>query len=543
MGLASSTPEPPRRGMARQATRTENRPRQQQRSTPRHTPRHTPQPEPVKKDPPKPIFSASDVHHLISNGMLAPQEEECDEVLQSSSNECPICFMNWKALNMVTCCRQHICTGCYVDVRNRETSQESDNSALGLFQSAISSLGFNGSGCDAAVAAATICPFCNKVGFVPSNEHFGSTFPTKNHVQNFTSSKRTPESEQGTSHNEPSGTPNVAEDGADNDFVPKSSREDRDELERKIHEQHIGYADTRAYSYHGFSDFDPRSNTRRRSFTDPRSLTSADLENMTLEELRGLRLVSAMNNAINVHRNPRGLSTSANGSPRRQTQPSPRYHTSPVSRMDLRRQREAQYEEHMFMGADGVGNMEEMMLQAALKESMKSEYQGAPAAVEEGVNSTENESDPRRSSSSHEGESDSDSSSSGNLPEEMHALINDPSMSEEERLQLAMALSLSVQINKKERMKRRESEAEDEEQSIVKKNSSEDAAVEIEVSSNRQDASEASYMKDTSEKAEEASVADQACGLPAVPQQDSIAQKISADSAVPPLPPDSHDLK
>ena len=63
-------------------------------------------------------MSLKSVEELILQGKLSPHEQELDDSYQNDDNECPICFNNYKSLNEVHCCKQLICTTCYVDVRN-----------------------------------------------------------------------------------------------------------------------------------------------------------------------------------------------------------------------------------------------------------------------------------------------------------------------------------------------------------------------------------------------------------------------------------------
>ena len=58
-------------------------------------------------------------------------EEEVDD------KECPICFLNYGALNSVVCCNQSICTNCYVELRNAQPVTKNCH-----------------------------CPFCHQLGFV-----------------------------------------------------------------------------------------------------------------------------------------------------------------------------------------------------------------------------------------------------------------------------------------------------------------------------------------------------------------------------------------
>ena len=92
-------------------------------------------------------FSDATVQHLIGEQKLAPRQMmmEADAVVQGvaivdepeGNLECPICFNNYHALNNVVCCKQRICTNCYVELRNAQP-----------------------------VAKNCHCPFCHQLGFV-----------------------------------------------------------------------------------------------------------------------------------------------------------------------------------------------------------------------------------------------------------------------------------------------------------------------------------------------------------------------------------------
>ncbi len=92
-------------------------------------------------------FSDSTVELLISEHKLAPRNvaAETEAVVDGSpatavlaeDTECPICYLNYTALNSVTCCKQVICTNCYVELRNAKP-----------------------------VASECPCPFCHQMGFL-----------------------------------------------------------------------------------------------------------------------------------------------------------------------------------------------------------------------------------------------------------------------------------------------------------------------------------------------------------------------------------------
>jgi hypothetical protein len=474
MGLSGSTPEPPRPPPSRL----------QRVAGPALQPRfRAPEPQPeVKKETPKPLFSWDDVKTFISSSLLAPKVEEDDDEKHDSSNECPICFLNFRELNVVNCCKQAICTGCYIDVRNGSSTNTSDlDSSSGLIQSALySTFGMNSIASSSSILASlSQCPFCNKTGFqakytphrvdndIASSSDVGNTaYQTHNSSSGLL---RSPSSAT-SRHDKTSGTPGSTHSSSSATVhVPLASLDDRKELEKKIHEQHVGYNSsnnvpasydggvyTRSDSWNHSGQRSRNSNRstyRSRNLSETNSFSPSELDNMSLEELRALRLMSSVRHSMNVHSNSRSRPNSRGSSPRSTASgsSSPNYHRT---QQQLRREQE--YNDHMLMGANGLGDMEDMLLQAALAESMKEEYQGTSgrAQVVEAMN---NESDS---------ESDSSASSHSmnkeiNADDDISSLMNDPSLSEEERIQLAMALSLSVQSSKKDARKRKESEVED----------------------------------------------------------------------------------
>lgn len=60
-------------------------------------------------------WSDNNIQRLISEQHLAPKTI----ATESSRNcvECPICFLEYQGLNTSNCCKQHICTDCYIQLR------------------------------------------------------------------------------------------------------------------------------------------------------------------------------------------------------------------------------------------------------------------------------------------------------------------------------------------------------------------------------------------------------------------------------------------
>uniref|UniRef100_A0A7S3H4M4 RING-type domain-containing protein n=1 Tax=Spumella elongata TaxID=89044 RepID=A0A7S3H4M4_9STRA len=61
------------------------------------------------------VWDEANVLRLISEHKLAPKYG--DSTSSTRSFECPICFLDFGILNTVNCCKQHICTDCFVQVK------------------------------------------------------------------------------------------------------------------------------------------------------------------------------------------------------------------------------------------------------------------------------------------------------------------------------------------------------------------------------------------------------------------------------------------
>ena len=62
------------------------------------------------------IFKASSntKSFKVDLSKLAPKRHSLEEEI---GEECPICFINYQALNHVICCKQAICTECYISLK------------------------------------------------------------------------------------------------------------------------------------------------------------------------------------------------------------------------------------------------------------------------------------------------------------------------------------------------------------------------------------------------------------------------------------------
>jgi len=63
------------------------------------------------------------VKRWVLNGTLAPIYPGSDHP-SDSTEECPICFMHYKAINRSTCCKKTMCTECYLQVKPPRTSPD-----------------------------------------------------------------------------------------------------------------------------------------------------------------------------------------------------------------------------------------------------------------------------------------------------------------------------------------------------------------------------------------------------------------------------------
>ena len=62
-------------------------------------------------------------HSLVDEKSYAPRKQIESDFPENS--ECPICFLNYEELNIALCCRQLICTECYLLMKNSAISEAS----------------------------------------------------------------------------------------------------------------------------------------------------------------------------------------------------------------------------------------------------------------------------------------------------------------------------------------------------------------------------------------------------------------------------------
>jgi hypothetical protein len=125
---------------------------------------------------------------------LAPKKQSDDPL----SHECPICFLNYEAVNEATCCKQMICTDCYLLVKKGSKGE-------------------------------LTCPFCGisplSVKYTPGD----STSTPQSQAKAAVSTPGTAASSQGDPGSAAKKTPSPAPV-----HVPLSSISDRKELEKEI---------------------------------------------------------------------------------------------------------------------------------------------------------------------------------------------------------------------------------------------------------------------------------------------------------------------
>eukprot|EP00639_Heterosigma_akashiwo_P002392 CAMPEP_0194565798 /NCGR_PEP_ID=MMETSP0292-20121207/4935_1 /TAXON_ID=39354 /ORGANISM="Heterosigma akashiwo, Strain CCMP2393" /LENGTH=149 /DNA_ID=CAMNT_0039415251 /DNA_START=290 /DNA_END=736 /DNA_ORIENTATION=- len=56
------------------------------------------------------------VRKWVLNGTLAPMYEGV-ETPTDTTEECPICFMHYEAVNRSSCCKKAMCTECYLQIK------------------------------------------------------------------------------------------------------------------------------------------------------------------------------------------------------------------------------------------------------------------------------------------------------------------------------------------------------------------------------------------------------------------------------------------
>jgi len=83
---------------------------------------HPPSLSPELRSPPFPpsrtTLPALPFLQVNEHKHLAPRKAVLDGDTEAEAAECPICFLNFEALNEATCCKQMVCTDCYLLVKN-----------------------------------------------------------------------------------------------------------------------------------------------------------------------------------------------------------------------------------------------------------------------------------------------------------------------------------------------------------------------------------------------------------------------------------------
>lgn len=145
------------------------------------------------------------VKKLILEKKLAPSPVNGQEI---RDQECPICFLNFECLNSVSCCKQNVCTECFVQLKSSN--------------------------------AKCACPFCGKDSFMVTYVSSSSSLVTPPKMKNSNSSLVRGTFSRAT-------TEVITPDSAASEklplFIPQSSKSDRDALEEQIKSQRQHYFD------------------------------------------------------------------------------------------------------------------------------------------------------------------------------------------------------------------------------------------------------------------------------------------------------------
>lgn len=65
------------------------------------------------------------IRRLIGDGKLASRQKGTEERVGTGDQECPICFLNYRQVNVTKCCQAAICTECYLQVRPQKDKSSS----------------------------------------------------------------------------------------------------------------------------------------------------------------------------------------------------------------------------------------------------------------------------------------------------------------------------------------------------------------------------------------------------------------------------------
>jgi len=58
------------------------------------------------------------IRRLVSDGDIAARLEGTDSRTQSTDQECPICFLHYTDINLLSCCKATICSECYLQIQD-----------------------------------------------------------------------------------------------------------------------------------------------------------------------------------------------------------------------------------------------------------------------------------------------------------------------------------------------------------------------------------------------------------------------------------------
>lgn len=83
------------------------------------------------------------IRKLVGNGKLAPRQKGLEDRSNITNEECPICFLYYNKINITGCCKAHICSECYLQVRPQKIPNQATNAAEDI----------------------GACPFCNTPKF------------------------------------------------------------------------------------------------------------------------------------------------------------------------------------------------------------------------------------------------------------------------------------------------------------------------------------------------------------------------------------------
>lgn len=140
-------------------------------------------------------WTESMIIRQISEKKLAPRVSMTSSMLDRET-ECPICFNDFEHLNLVNCCKQFICTECYVKLRKP---------------------------CDSEC----MCPFCEKLGFLVTVVDGNSEPPKTVCAITATTSSDPPTAT-------PPRSPQFRSRTSTPLYIPVSSKSDRQNIEKEI---------------------------------------------------------------------------------------------------------------------------------------------------------------------------------------------------------------------------------------------------------------------------------------------------------------------